>query len=262
MDVTVCIKRVPAVGGKVVIDSAGQDVDTKFLGWTMSPHEECAVEEAVRITERHGGTSTVLTLGTADAEAQLRYAMSLGIDKGVLLETSAPDGTQPAETGPQGTARAIARWLAERVEAGAGPDLVLFGNEAPDTGDFQVGIRVAESLGLPCVTGVKELTLDGGVLVAKREHGAITEVFTVDLPAVCTVKEGLNLPRYPSLPGRLRAKSKPMERAEVARSDEALKKVGLRLPGGEGRSAESLGVGPPAATRVVEVLKALGVLTP
>src|ERR1700729_719198 len=140
------------VGGKIVVTADGQDVDTRMSGFTMSPHEECAVEEAVRLVERHGGSSTVLTLGPADAEAQLRYALSLGIARGVLLEN---DG---AELGPQVTARRIVEAVTAQQRAGADFDLLLFGNEAPDTGDFQVGIRVAEQLGLPCVTGIKELS--------------------------------------------------------------------------------------------------------
>jgi electron transfer flavoprotein beta subunit len=120
---------------------------------------------------------------------------------------------------------------------------------------------VAEQLGLPCVTGIKELSVSDGVLIAKREHGRTVEVFRVELPAVCAVKEGLNLPRYPSLPGRLRAKSKPIEHRKVAWEAEGLRKVGLRLPGGEGREAVSLGVGADAAPRVVEILGELGVLS-
>jgi electron transfer flavoprotein beta subunit len=255
IQVLVCIKRVPAVGGKVVLDPTGVEVDTRFLGFTMSPHEECALEEAVRLVEQHGGSSVVLTLGPADAEAQLRYAMSLGIARGVLLENDR------AELGPQATARRIAEAVTAQEGEGTDFDLLLFGNEAPDTGDFQVGIRVAEALGLPCVTGIKELSVSDGVLVAKREVGRNVEVFRVGLPAVCAVMEGLNLPRYPSLPGRLRAKSKPIEHSKVVWEAEGLRKVGLRLPGGEGREGMSLGVGADAAPRVVEILGELGVLS-
>jgi electron transfer flavoprotein beta subunit len=254
MNVLVCIKRVPAVGGRVVLDAAGADVDTTFLGFTMSPHEECAVEEAVRLVEAQGGSSAVLTVGPAEAEAQVRYALSLGIDRGMLLENN---GT---ELGPRATARRIAEAVEAQQASGTDFDLILLGNEAPDTGDYQVGIRLAHHLGLPCVTGIKDLSVADGMLTAKRELGGVVEVYRVPLPAVCTVKEGLNLPRYPSLPGRLRAKNKPLDVTPVAWEADGLRKVGLRLPAGDGRETVALGSGPDAAPRVVEILAELGVL--
>src|SRR6202795_3465490 len=102
MEVAVCVKRVPQVGGRIVVTPDGQDVDTRMSGFTVSPHEECAVEEAVRLTERLGGTVTVLTLGPAEAADQLREMLALGAGRAVLLET---DGR---EWGPIATAAAIA----------------------------------------------------------------------------------------------------------------------------------------------------------
>ncbi|MGH9066587.1 MAG: electron transfer flavoprotein subunit beta/FixA family protein [Acidimicrobiales bacterium] len=275
MNVLVCVKRVPLVGGRITLSADRQEVDTSFLGFTMSPHEECAVEEAVTLAASHGGTTAVLTLGPPEAVEQLRYAMSIGIDRGLLLQTSG------AEVGPQATARAIAAAISAEAEADGGTyfDLVLFGNEAADTGDFQVGVRVAEALGRPCVTGVKGIEVQpagpglgaqpAGAgpgagrprLVARREQGRAVEVIEVDLPAVCSVKEGLNLPRYPSLPGRLRAKSKPVAESAVDQEEkEGMRKVRLELPGGEGRASQSLGTGAEAAPRVVQVLADLGLL--
>lgn len=252
--ILVSLKRVPAVGGKIVLTPDGSEVDTRFLGFTMSPHEECAVEEAVRLVQAHGGESTALSLGPAAAEEQLRYALSLGIDRAVLLET---DGR---EVGARATAAEIGDAVAA-LEADGGPfDLLLFGNEAPDTGDFQVGIRVAEALGRPCVTGVKHLEVADGGLTARRDRGRGVEVYRVPTPALVAVKEGLNLPRYPSLPGRLKAKSKPLERRPVTPGADPLRTVGLRLPAADGRGTVSLGTGPDAAGRVVEVLDELGVL--
>src|ERR1700677_4228945 len=136
MEILVCIKRVPTVGGKIVLTPDGQDVDTRMSGFTISPHEECAVEEAVRLVEANGGSVTVLTLGEAVSVEQLRDALALGASKAILLETSG------SETGPIATASAIAS-----VVSSGSYDLVLMGNEASDTGDYQVGIRVAHLLG-------------------------------------------------------------------------------------------------------------------
>jgi electron transfer flavoprotein beta subunit len=262
VEIAVCVKRVPMVGGKIVVTADGQDVDTRMSGFTVSPHEECAVEEAVRLVEGHGGSVTVLTLGPAAAADQLRDMLSLGASRAVLLET---DGR---EWGPIATAEAI---VAEVTGAAADPatspapalayDLLLFGNEAADTGDYQVPVRVAHALGLPCVTGIKNLEVTDAAARAKREYRGAEEVFDIPLPAVVSVKEGLNLPRYPSLPGRLRAKRATIEtRAPQWRAD-GLTKMGLRVPAGESKRAEILGNGADAVPALVALLDELGILS-
>jgi len=257
MDILVCVKRVPTVGGKILLTEDGQQVDTRMSGFTISPHEECAVEEAVQLTERLGGSVSVLTLGTEIAIEQLRDALALGAGRAVLLDTggSRPPGppreTDGQEWGPIATASAIAAEVREH-----GYDLVLFGNEASDTGDYQVGIRVAHELGWPVATGIKDISVADGRLVARREYRGVAEAYTLPLPAVVTVKEGINLPRYPSLPGRLRAKRTQIERVPVTWQAEGLRKEQLRVPESVKHQAEILGSVPD----LVRVLDELGVL--
>lgn len=251
MRILVCVKRVPITGGKIVLSEDARTIDTRFLGFTVSPHEECAVEEAVRLVEAHGGETVVLTLGPAEAEEQLRDAMAIGADRGVLLET---DG---AQWDPQATARVIAEKIGEQEAF----DLLLFGNEAADSGDYQVAVRVADALGLPCVTGVKSLEIQGERVLVKREATGGWEVFELALPAVMAVREGLNLPRFPSVPGRLRAKKKPVETVPVKPETGGQEMVAMRLPEGSGKRVEVLGRGPEAAPRVVEVLRSLGMVS-
>jgi electron transfer flavoprotein beta subunit len=251
VNVLVCIKRVPATGGRIGLTPDEQEIDTRFLAFTVSPHEECAVEEAVRLTEA-GGTSTVLTLGPKEAVEQLQDTLALGIARAVLLET---DGR---EWDPTATAGAIVEAVRTEAAAGFEYDLVLFGNEAADTGDYQVGIRVAHALALPCVTGVKALEIGNGTAIARREQQGGWEVFEVPLPAVVTVKEGINLPRYPSIPGRIRAKKQQIQRIEPDWPGNALVKVRLKLPIEEEKRAEILGNGAEAAAQVAKVLEELG----
>jgi electron transfer flavoprotein beta subunit len=255
VQILVCVKRVPMVGGKIVILPNGQELDTRMSGFTVSPHEECAVEEAVRLTERYGGGVTVLTLGPAEAADQLRDMLALGASRAVLLET---DGR---EWGPMATARAIV----DAIRGGdGGYDLLLFGNESADTGGYQVPVRVSHALGLPCVTGIKgiEITESGapGAARARREYGSTEEAFDLPLPAVISVKEGINLPRYPSLPGRLRAKRAVIERFTPQWQPEGLRKLGLRVPATERRQAEILGTGTDAVPALLALLGELGVL--
>lgn len=254
MDVLVCVKRVPMTGGRITLTPDEQDIDTRYLGFTVSPHEECAVEEAVRLVEAHGGSTTVLTLGPEAAEEQLRDALALGADRAVLLET---DGV---EWDAGATAAAIVQAVQGHRDAGVAYDLLLFGNESADAGGYQVGVRVAHLLDLPCVTGVKQLEIRDGAAVARREGPGGFEIFEVALPAVVTVKEGINLPRYPSIPGRLRAKKAPVERLRPERPAPGLEKVRLRLPRGRDKQAEMLGDGAAGAERAVEVLRQLGVI--
>jgi electron transfer flavoprotein beta subunit len=230
MNVLVCVKRVPETGARITLTADEQEIDTSYLGFTISPHEECAVEEAIRIGAAHSASTTVLTLGPAAAAEQLRSALAMGIQNAMLLET---DGS---ELDPGATASAIA----EAVR-GRDFDLLLFGNESADSGGYQVPVRVGALLGLPVVTG-------GG-----------WEIFEAPLPAVVSVKEGINLPRYPSLPGQIRAKKAELERVEVPAREASLEKVRLVVPQEAKSEVQVLGEGAAAAPRVVEVLKELGV---
>ena len=256
MEILVCVKRVPTVGGAITLTADRRAIDTTASGFAISPHEECAVEEAVRLVERFGGSVTVVSLGPAAAEEQLRACLALGASAAVLLETA--DG---AETGPIATAAAL------HAVAAAGPfDLVLLGNEASDTGDYQVGIRLAHLLGRPVATGVKAISVsgDGSSLSASRTYRGAVETFTLPLPCVVTVKEGINLPRYPSLPGRLRAKRAPVTRVPAGAAAPAAADVemtGLRVPDAPRKQATVLGHGADAVPALVAVLAEIGALS-
>jgi len=254
MRIAACIKRVPITGGRILLTDDGRAINTQHLGFTMSPHEECGVEEAVRLIEANKGDSVVLTLGPAEAVEQLRDAMALGIDRAIHLQAD----------GQEFDAEATAASLTEAIQADEAAngrfDLIFFGNESADSGGFQVGIRVAYALGRPCVTGLKKVTLDGSSVRCEQEVEGGRDVYVVPLPAVLTVKEGLNLPRYPSVPGKMRARTKPVAVTTPARPEPRLELARLAVPAGQGRRAESLGSGPAAAPAVVDMLQKAGVL--
>ena len=249
MRILVCVKRVPITGGKMVLTADSQAIETKHLGFAISPHEECAVEEAVRIVEAEGGEVVVLTLGPAEAEEQIRDCMAIGADRGILLETQ----------GEEWDAQATAAAIVEAIEGEEPFDLLLFGNESADSGGYQVGIRVAHALGLPVVTGLKRIELRDGDVRGERDVGGARDVYEAALPALLAVLEGLNLPRYPSVPGKLRAKQKPLDRKAVSPPAAQVEKIRLNVPEGQGRQAEILGEGADAAPRVVELMQELGV---
>jgi electron transfer flavoprotein beta subunit len=252
--ILVCVKRVPAPGARINITADGQAVDTAFLGFTTSPHEECALEAAVQLVEAGGGDVTVLTLGPIEAEEQLRYAASVGATSAVLLTTDGSDWD------PQRTARAIGTAV-DDLEAGSGPfDLILFGNESADSGGFQVGIRVAHALGRPMVNGAKGISIVDGAAEIWRESDAGREVYRLPLPAVVGVKEGINLPRYPTMKGRLASKKVEVANVTAAAEPGGQQMVQLRAPAEQASKTVVLGSGVDAVPAVVDLLESLGVL--
>ena len=254
MRILVCVKRVPAPGARINITPDGQEIDTSHLAFTTSPHEECAVEAAAQLVEQHGGEATVLTLGPAEAEEQLRYAVSVGMTQAVLLPISGGDWD------PQRTAQAILAAVRQIESADGEFDLILFGNESADSGGFQVGIRVAHALGRPMVNGGKGLTIEDGLAHVQREADAGRETYELPLPAVVGVKEGINLPRYPTMKGRLASKKADVLSIAPQGEEGGLHKVSLRRPVEKRSETIILGTGPEAAPAVVDVLAEIGVL--
>jgi len=255
MEVAVCVKRVPAPGAKVVLTEDGTDIDTRHLGFTIGPHEECAVEEAVRIVGEHGGSVTVFAAGSAEATEQLRYAISMGAHAGVLAEIEQYD--------PEAVAAALTAAIQEAESDQGNPfDLILFGNESADAGNYQVGVRTAHALGRAVVGGIKgiEFASDAATVRLQRDVSNGVEVYEASLPAVAAVKEGLNLPRYPTIQGRLRAKKAPLRTTESEAAAGGFRTVRLRQPPENEQETVVLGHGADAADGIVELLAEKGMV--
>ena len=246
-NVLVCVKRVPDSSSEVVLTEDAQSVDGRFAGFTMSPHEECAVELAVQIAAATGGTATVLTLGDADATEQLRSALAVGCTAAVHVVAD------PQTFGPADVAREIAAVATDH-------DLVLLGNDAADSGDFQVGIRLAYELGRPVVNGVTSVSVEGTVVTANGAGPDGHETYRVPLPAVVTVLEGGVEPRYPTVPGRMKAKKVPIDGRRPTAEPVGPSRVRLLLPPPTPSDVQVLGKGADAAPAVVDLLEQLGVL--
>lgn len=250
MRVLVCVKRVPAPGAKIVLTEDQQAIDTNLLSFTVSPHEECAVEEAVRVAEATDGTVTVLTLGPEEAEEQLRSALAVGAHEAVLIPTDGSDWD------PISTAKALTNAIAD-LESAEPFDLILFGNESADAGGYQVGVRVAHSLGRPIVSGIKGIETSGDSVRLRRETAVGSEVYQLPLPAVVAVKEGINLPRYPTLKGRLNAKKVELARIQQEPSGSGQSMIRLVTPDQEVVETTILD----GADAVVDVLEELQVVS-
>jgi len=197
----------------------------------------------------------VLSVGSPDAVEQLRDALALGCTAAVLVEADT------SAYGPADVAAAIAGVIAAHGEAGTTYDLVLVGNDAADTGDFQVGVRLAYALGRPVVTGISTCAVEGDRVVARGDGPEGAEIYELPLPAVVAVMEGGVAPRYPSIPGRMKAKRTPIETVAPSREPAGSGRVRLKLPPQQPSSVEILGEGPEAAPAVVDLLEKLGVVS-
>lgn len=254
MRILCCVKRVPAPGARINVAVDGLSVDTAHLGFTTSPHEECAVEEAIRLAERHRGHVTVLTLGPEQAVEQLRYAVSVGAHDGVLVHA---DSTA---WDPQRTAAALTAAIRSLESDSGAFDLILFGNESADSGGFQVGVRVAYALGRPIVNGIKGIEVDSSTVRARRETDGGFEVYELEMPAALGVKEGINLPRYPTMRGRLASKKAQISTVSSDAEPGGQAIVRLHRPTESVSETTILGHGPDAAPAVVDVLEQMGVM--
>ena len=198
MKIAVCVKQVPDTEAKIKIGADGRSVDETGVNLVVSPYDEYALEEALRLREKHGGEVVAFTVGDERAATALRTVLAMGADRAVHLK-------DPAFEGSDGLG--ISRILAAALRSEAF-DMILFGKQGVGTDRGQVGPRVAGLLDLPHVSVVVALSVEGGSLRAEREIEGATELVESPLPAVITAQKGLNEPRYASLKGILAAKKK------------------------------------------------------
>ncbi len=198
MNILVCVKHVPDTETRVKVAPDGLRLDLGEANWVLNPYDEFAVEEALLLKEKLGGEVTALTVGGEDATKSLRQALAMGADKAVLLSDPAFEACDAS-----GIAKVLAA-AAKKIPF----DLVLCGKHAVGDDNQQVGSLVGQFLGIPAVTVVTGLELEGTALTGKREIEGGTEVVKASLPAVVTCQKGLNEPRYPSLKGIMAAKKK------------------------------------------------------
>jgi len=230
MEIAVLLKQVPDTETVIRVAEDGVSIKTDDVKWVINPYDEYAVEEALRIKEAHGGTVTVLSVGSRKTTEALRTALAMGADRAVLVQDPAAEGS-----GPLGTARIIAAAL-----AGIPFDLVIAGQRAVDDDNYQVGAAVAEFLRIPQVSMVSKVELADGNVICHRFAEGLSLVTRSPLPMLFTTQKGLNEPRFASMMGIMKAKKKPLDiktLAETGVDPSAVGAVGattrvlsLRLP--------------------------------
>jgi electron transfer flavoprotein beta subunit len=221
MKVVVCVNHVPDTETKIKVGPDGMTIDRSGVNYMLSPYDEFAVEEGLRIRDKFKGEVIALSLGGDQHKETLRKALAMGVDKAVLLKDN---GMRDSF--------AVAHGLAEEIKSLA-PDVVLFGKQSIDYDNGQIGTLVAEMVGLPSVAVDEKIEISDGKAVCEREVEGGHEIVETTLPAVFTAQKGLNEPRYPSLKGIMAAKSKPIEEKPAAAAENRVEVLGLRKPPGK-----------------------------
>lgn len=243
MKIAVCLKRVPDTTTKIVVGGDGKTIDEAGVKFVPNPYDEYALEAAIALKEKAGaGETVVISVGGDSSQETIRTALAMGIDRGVLLQsTGSVDGLE------------VAKAIAAELGAG-GYDLILFGKMAVDDYNHQVGVMVAELLGLPAISAVSSLTVENGAVSAEREIEGGVEVLSCRLPAVITADKGINTPRLPSLKGIMAAKKKPLESKPTTIGAGSLTVSGLSLPA-ERQAGRIVGEGADAVPALVQLLR-------
>lgn len=203
MNILVCLKQTFDTEERIVLEDG--KISEDGVEFVINPYDEYAVEEAIKLKEEHGGEVTVITVGPDRAEQALRTAMAMGADKGIIVDS------EDLEDADEYT---IAKILAEVIKEQE-YDIILCGYMAVDDGSAQVGPRLAELLGIPHISTITKLTIDGENVEVEKDVEGDVEIIQSKLPILLTAQQGLNEPRYPSLPGIMKAKKKPLERLDL-----------------------------------------------
>jgi electron transfer flavoprotein beta subunit len=217
MNIVVCVKQVPDTWAEKKLDPTDKTVDRAGVDGVMNEIDEYAVEEALRLKEAHGGEVTVLTMGPAKAVETIRKALSMGADKAVHVTDDALHGTDAL-----GTSHALAKALGTLEW-----DLVIAGSESTDARMSVVPAMLAEQLGVPQLTMARKVTVDGTTVRIERQTESGYDAVEASTPAVVSVVEKINEPRYPSFKGIMAAKSKPLTTLTVADAGIDAAQVGL-----------------------------------
>lgn len=241
MKVVVCVNHVPDTETKIKVAADGTSIDRAGVNYMLSPYDEFALEEALRMRDKFKGEVIAVSVGPEQHKETLRKALAMGADQAVLLKDDAARDSF-----------GVAHALAEELR-GLAPDAIMFGKQSIDYDGAQVGTMVAELLGLPSVAVVVKMDIQEGKVVCEREIEGGHEVVETKLPAVFMAQKGLNEPRYPSLKGIMAAKSKPIQEKPASPAQARVVVTSMRKPAAKA-SGKIVGTDKTAVGELVRLL--------
>jgi electron transfer flavoprotein beta subunit len=217
MNILVCISQVPDTTTKIAVADNGNSINPQGVKFILNPYDEYTIEEGLQLREKHGGTVTAITVGSAGSQEILRTALAMGVDEAVHVLSESND------------AFSVANDIVDTAKA-LSIDLVLFGRQSIDFDSFQMASTVAALLEQPIITMVSALTISGSNVSAERDVEGGKEVVETTFPCVISVQKGINSPRYPKLPDIMKAKKRTIiERASV-NATPRVSTVSIELP--------------------------------
>lgn len=218
MKILVCVSRVPDSATKIFVGSDGKTIEQKGVKFILNPYDEFGIEEGLRLREKNGGEVTALTVGDDSSQEILRTALAMGVDNAALIKVSEVQDSYQ-----------VAVYIANYAKKYS-PDLIIMGRQSIDFDSFQVPSLTAELLGIPSISLVSKLTVDGKNINAEREIEGGKEIVESALPCLISAQKGLNEPRYPKLPDIMKAKKKPIEEVTPENVTARVEVTGMSLP--------------------------------
>lgn len=198
MNILVCVSHVPDTTTRINVGADAKSMDPAGVKFILNPYDEFAVEEALRLRDKHKGEVTAVSVGADSSKEAIRQALAMGADKGILIKADKKDSFQ------------VATMLAEAIKP-LSPDLILLGKQSIDFDGMEIGPMLSELLNLPAAMVVVNLTIEGNTAKAEKEVEGGREIIELSMPCIIAAQKGLNEPRYPSLPNIMKAKQKPIQ---------------------------------------------------
>jgi len=246
MKILVCIKQVPDMESKFKLNSSGTWYSDQDLAWRMNEYDEFAVEQAVQLKEQAGGELVVLSLGPDRVREALKKALAMGADRGIHLQDEASH-----EKDPYAIASVIAAYAKQENF-----DVIFTGMQSQDRGSAQVGLILAELLGINSISTIVDFSCDGSSVTAKRElEGGLKAVVKTSLPALFTCQLGLNSPRYPTLPNIMKAKKKEIATPTLTAPTSLAATLSVAFPEKKGQGLVLEGDAGELADQLLTILK-------
>ncbi|MFP4370120.1 MAG: electron transfer flavoprotein subunit beta/FixA family protein [Bacteroidota bacterium] len=228
MNILVCVSRVPDTATKIMIADDGKSINTQGVKYIINPYDEFALEEAIRLKEKNGGTVTAVTVGPEKSQDVLRTALAMGVDKAIIVKAD------------EGFDSYFAAENLNAVVSEVNPDIIFLGRQSVDYDSWQMASMLGEMAGMPSISVVSKLDIEGNKVTAERDIEGGKEIVETTLPCLISTQKGLNEPRYPKLPDIMKAKSKPIDVKDPAGSGSRTTVLSMEIPSKQ-RSGKILG---------------------